>query len=163
MAGGKPAANGRDQQRLIVVAAAIVEREGRYLIAQRYDEAILGGLWEFPGGKCRPGETLEDCLHRELMEELGVQVNVVARERIITHAYDHGPVELHFYRCVMKAGEPRPLGCQAVRWVAPHELVNYSFPPADRPLIDALASIKPTLAQSGGDAPLPLKPPSPYT
>ncbi len=160
---GEPASQAPDGPPPILVAAAIIEREGRYLITQRYHEAILGGLWEFPGGKCRPGETLEGCLQRELMEELGVEVDVRARERIITHTYDHGPVELHFYRCALTAGEPRMLGCQALRWVPPQDLANYAFPAADRPLIDTLASIKPTLAQSGGDAPLPLNPPSPYT
>ena len=122
----------------ILVAAAIIERERKLLITQRYEGATLGGFWEFPGGKCRNGEPLDRCLHRELMEELGVQVTIRQQERIVTHRYDYGEVELHFYRCTLTQGEPAPLSGQALRWVAPNELADYPFPPANRPLIDEL-------------------------
>jgi len=123
----------------IAVAAAIIVRRGRYLIAQRRADAALGGLWEFPGGKCRVGETMEQCLEREILEELGVRVTVRSLERRLRHAYDHGLIDLHFYRCDLAEGEPAPLGCQALRWVAPDELPAYAFPPANRPLIDELS------------------------
>jgi 8-oxo-dGTP diphosphatase len=132
----------------LVVAAAIIERQGRYLITQRLHSARHGGLWEFPGGKCEAGETLEACLARELQEELDVQVAIKGLERVVRHDEDDGPVELHFYRCELTAGEPRLLGCLALCWVLPHELAGFTFPPANRPLVDALASIKSTQAQS---------------
>jgi len=135
----------------VAVAAAIIERQGRYLIAQRRPDAALGGLWEFPGGKCRAGESLERCLEREILEELGVRIAIRGLERRVSHAYEHAHVELHFYRCELSEGEPAPLGCQALRWVLPSELAGFSFPAANQPLIDTLASIAPTLAQSGGD------------
>lgn len=127
----------------LVVTAAIIERQGRCLITQRRRDVAEGGLWEFPGGKCDAGETLEACLRRELMEELGVQVTVKGLERVIRHAYDYGQVELHFFRCELTAGEPRPLGCQAVRWVFPHGLSGFSFPAANQPLIDELSGASP--------------------
>jgi len=123
----------------IAVAAAIIERQGRYLIAQRLSDAALGGLWEFPGGKCRVGETLEQCLEREILEELGVRVTVGKLERRVSHAYDHANVELHFYHCKLAEGEPAPLGCQALRWVLPSELSGFLFPAANQPLIESLS------------------------
>jgi mutator protein MutT len=123
----------------VAVAAAIIERQGRYLIAQRLSDAALGGLWEFPGGKCRAGETLERCLEREILEELGVRVTIGRLERRVSHSYDHAHVDLHFYRCELAEGEPAPLGCQAVRWVLPSELSGFTFPAANQPLIDALS------------------------
>ncbi len=123
----------------LVVAAAIIERNGRYLIAQRRRESMHGGQWEFPGGKREANETVEECLRREAREELGVEVAIKGLEQVIRHVYDYGWVELHFYRCELTEGEPQTLGCQAIRWVLPGELADYSFPPANRPLIDALA------------------------
>jgi len=123
----------------IDVAAAIIEREGRYLITRRLADAALGGLWEFPGGKRRKDESLERCLEREISEELGVRISVRALERRVSHAYDHALVDLHFYRCDLVEGEPAPLGCQALRWVLPSELSGFPFPEANLPLIDALA------------------------
>jgi mutator protein MutT len=125
----------------MVVAAAIIERRGRYLITQRLRTSRHGGLWEFPGGKCEAGETLEACLARELREELDVQVAVIGLERVVRHAEDDGQVELHFYRCELTAGEPRLLGCQALCWVLPRELAGFSFPPANRPLVKMLSAI----------------------
>jgi 8-oxo-dGTP diphosphatase len=121
------------------VAAAIIERQGRYLITQRRDGVRYGGLWEFPGGKCHAGETLEACLARELREEVGVQVAIRGVEQVIRHDEADGPVELHFYRCELTDGDPRPLDVQAVRWVLPRELADFPFPPANRPLVKMLS------------------------
>ncbi len=132
MAGESPA---------IAVAAAIIERQGRYLITQRLCTSRHGGCWEFPGGKCEAGETMEACLVRELREELDVQVAVMKLERVVRHAEDDGWVELHFYRCELTAGEPRLLGCQALRWVLPRELANFPFPPANRSLVEMLSAV----------------------
>jgi len=123
---------------VVQVAAGLIVREGHYLIARRKAGTHLGGLWEFPGGKCEPGESLEDCLHRELLEELGIAVTSPVRFRVIRHEYPEKTVELHFFRCTVSRGEASALDCEEVRWVTPGELSDYEFPPADRPLIEAL-------------------------
>lgn len=122
----------------IQVAAGLISRDGRYLIARRKAGVHLGGFWEFPGGKCEPGESLEACLRRELREELGIEVTPPVFFRIISHAYPEKTVELHFFRCSIAAGEERALGCDEVRWVAAGELAGFEFPPADRPLVELL-------------------------
>jgi mutator protein MutT len=131
----------RHASAVIQVAAGLIVREGRYLIARRRADAHLGGLWEFPGGKREPGESLEDCLQRELREELGVDVMAPVHFRMIRHAYPEKTVEMHFYRCAIRRGKVRALDCEEVRWVMPGELANYEFPPADRPLIEALQAL----------------------
>jgi len=108
------------------------------LIAQRPATAHLGGLWEFPGGKCEPGETFEQCLVREIREELGVDVSVGGLFESVTHAYPEKTVHLKFFVCRLPAGEPKPLGCAAVRWVARSELKDYAFPAADARLLEKL-------------------------
>ena len=123
---------------VVQVAAGLIVREGHYLIARRRADTHLGGLWEFPGGKRERGETLEDCLQRELREELGVDVSSPIHFRVIRHDYPGKTVELHFFRCAISRGEARALDCEEVRWVMPAELTSYEFPPADRPLIEAL-------------------------
>jgi 8-oxo-dGTP diphosphatase len=122
----------------IQVAAGLVYHDGRYLIAKRRPQAHLGGLWEFPGGKQETGESLEECLARELREELGIEIARPALFRIIRHRYRDKVVELHFFRCRLKGGQPRPLGCEDFRWVTASDLRHYRFPPADQPLIEAL-------------------------
>lgn len=124
----------------IEVTAAIIRQEGAILIAQRPDGSHLGGLWEFPGGKREAGESLEACLERECAEELGVTVSVGELVRVIEHAYPERRVALHFFECRLLDGEPRALGCKAVRWVTPGELSGFRFPPADATLIEDLAS-----------------------
>lgn len=116
----------------------LIERDGRYLIARRRREAHLGGLWEFPGGKREPGESPEDCLRRELREELGIEITEPVRFRVVSHRYPDKAVELHCFLCSVLAGQARPLGCDAIRWTSPDEMRGDEFPPADRPLIEAL-------------------------
>jgi len=123
---------------VIEVAAGIIYREGRYLIARRKPGVHLGGYWEFPGGKREEGESLEECLHRELFEELSIRVDVPIPYRIIRHAYPERTVELHFFRCAIEQGEAAPIDCEEIRWVLPEELAQFEFPPADRVIIDAL-------------------------
>jgi 8-oxo-dGTP diphosphatase len=123
---------------VIQVAAGLIVRGGRYLIARRKAGTHLGGLWEFPGGKREAGESLEDCLHRELREELGIDVTPPVHFRVIRHEYPEKTVELHFFRCSVRRGEAMALDCEEVRWVMPGELSDYEFPPADHPLIEAL-------------------------
>src|SRR5690348_10010676 len=113
------------------VAAALVFRNGKLLITQRPAEAHLGGLWEFPGGKREPGESFETCLSRELREELGMEVAVGQLVESVTHDYPDKTVHLKFFRCRWVRNEPEPLGCLALKWVAPAELADYEFPAAD--------------------------------
>ncbi len=123
---------------IIQVAAGLIAKEGRYLITKRKAGVHLEGLWEFPGGKREPSETLEACLHRELREELGVEVGQPDLFRVVRHTYPEKTVELHFFRCRLVRGEAAPLGCEALAWVRPEDLGQYEFPPADRPIVDAL-------------------------
>lgn len=122
----------------VQVAAGLIVRAGRYLIARRRRDAHLGGLWEFPGGKREAGESLEDCLRRELREELGIEITEPVRFRVVSHRYPDKEVELHFFLCAVREGEARPLGCDDILWASPEEMPGYEFPPADRPLIEAL-------------------------
>jgi mutator protein MutT len=122
-----------------VVTAAVVEREGRLLVTRRLEGSHMGGFWEFPGGKCEPGEPAEACLARELLEELGVAA--VVREEIYrtTYAYGDRVLDLRFFRCDL-AAEPHPLLGQEIRWVSRHELPTLEFPPADAELVIRLAA-----------------------
>jgi mutator protein MutT len=122
----------------IEVAAGLVFREGKLLITQRYPEAHLGGLWEFPGGKREPNETFSECLQRELREELGIDIEVGELIETITHAYPEKTVVLKFYHCRWTGGEPQNLGCPDFCWVTRDELDRYDFPGADARLLKQL-------------------------
>jgi 8-oxo-dGTP diphosphatase len=122
----------------IEVAAGLVFRQGKLLICQRHPDTHLGGLWEFPGGKREPGESFEQCLARELREELATEVVVGSLIETITHTYPEKTVKLCFFRCRWQSGEPQALGCAALRWVAPEELKDYEFPAADAKLLQRL-------------------------
>ena len=124
--------------RAIEVAAGLVFREGKLLIAQREAQSHLGGLWEFPGGKRESGETFEVCLARELREELGIEVEVGALIESLTHAYPEKTVHLRFFACRWLRHEPRALDCAAFQWVTAAELGAFDFPPADARLLDRL-------------------------
>ncbi len=123
---------------VVQVAAGLIVRDGRYLIARRKPDVHLGGLWEFPGGKREAEESLEDCLRRELREELGIEVTQPVFYRVLRHEYPEKSVELHFFRCSVRAGEARALDCEELRWVAPEELSRFEFPAADRSLLEEL-------------------------
>jgi mutator protein MutT len=122
----------------IEVAAGLVFRHERLLITQRLAGDHLGGLWEFPGGKRRLDETFEECLERELMEELGIEVEVGPLIEEICHQYPGRLVRLRFHACRWLRHEPRPIACQALRWVAKSQLVDLQFPAADARLLDRL-------------------------
>lgn len=121
-----------------IAVGIIAGVDGRVLIARRPDEAMLGGLWEFPGGKQEAGETLEQTLQRELREELGVTATVGKPLMSIDHGYSHFTITLHAYFCRILEGEPRPQSSQEVRWVGREELRAYPFPKANRKLTDVL-------------------------
>lgn len=124
--------------KVVEVAAGLIRHEGRYLIARRKPGVHLAGFWEFPGGKREPGESLEECLQRELFEELSVRIDIPVPFQIIRHDYADKTVELHFFRCTIESGQAMPLDCAEIRWVSPDELDRLNFPPADRPIIEAL-------------------------
>ena len=120
------------------VAAGLVFREGRLLITLRHADAHLGGLWEFPGGKREPEETFEECLARELREELSIEVTVGGLLESLDHEYPDRIVHLKFFRCVWRQNEPQALGCAAFKWVTAAELNDYAFPAADARLLETL-------------------------
>jgi A/G-specific adenine glycosylase len=134
----KPGRARRRPRRTVVVTAAVVERDGRLLVAQRLAGSHMGGRWEFPGGKCEPGESARACLLRELAEELGAAAVVHEEIYRTTHGYDDRVLDLRFFRCDL-VGEPRPLLGQEIRWVERRELRALEFPPADRELVARLA------------------------
>jgi mutator protein MutT len=98
----------------------------------------LGGLWEFPGGKRNPDETFEQCLARELREELGVKISVGELFETVSHRYAEKTVRLKFFVCRLPGGEPQPLGCAAIRWIGKAELDDFEFPAADARLLKKL-------------------------
>jgi mutator protein MutT len=121
----------------IVVSAAVVERDGAYLVTRRLRGTHLEGFWEFPGGKCQPGETVEECLVREIREELGCETTVGAKLLSVAHDYSDRTVHLHFFQCDL-LGDPRSLLGQEIMWVPRAGLQSLNFPPADDELIQLL-------------------------
>lgn len=121
------------------MVAAVVERDGCFLLTLRPRGTHLEGHWEFPGGKCEPGETHEAALAREMREELDVDARVGPLVHAVTHAYPERTVELHFYACDL-AGEPTPMIGQQMRWVPRAALADLPFPEADADLIRRLVA-----------------------
>jgi len=124
----------------IEVSAALIFHDGKLLIAQRHAGSHLGGLWEFPGGKREASETFEQCLVREIHEELGVEISVGELFDEIAHDYPEKSVHLKFFICKLVSGEPQPLGCAAVKWVTQTELADFEFPAADAHLLEKLSA-----------------------
>lgn len=123
---------------VIEVAAGLIKRGSQYLITRRKPGVHLAGFWEFPGGKREAGESLTDCLQRELWEELSIRIALPIPYQIVRHEYSDKVVELHFFQCAIEQGEPVPLGCEEFRWVSPEELTQLTFPPADYAVIQSL-------------------------
>jgi A/G-specific adenine glycosylase len=121
-----------------VAAAVTVRADGRVLVAQRNADDMLGGLWEFPGGKREESETLPECLAREMREELGVEIEVGEPLVVVRHAYTHFRITLHAFHCRLMAGEPRCLDCAAFRWVSLADLDALPMSVADRKIAQAL-------------------------
>ena len=121
------------------VTAAVILHRGRVLITRRPQDGLLGGMWEFPGGKLQPGEALDSCLMRELCEELGIQVSVGEPFGVYRHAYTHFRITLHAFRCTLKGGEPQPLQADEVLWVKPGQLVEFPMGKVDRLIAGRLA------------------------
>lgn len=125
-----------------VTAGMIWNENGQLLIAQRPLDGLLGGLWEFPGGKVETGETLTECLQRELREELGIEVEVDELFTTVQHGFTHFKITLHAFTCHYVSGEPQSIGVKDWTWVKPDELAQYSFGKADREVIRALVERK---------------------
>ena len=126
------------EEGVVEVVAAVIERDGRILIARRPAASHLGGLWEFPGGKRRAGESAEAALVREIREELDAAVAVGELLDTVDWAYPEKTVRLRFFRCAL-AGEARAAEGQEIAWVRPAELRDYEFPPADAGLVARLS------------------------
>ncbi|NIN73548.1 MAG: A/G-specific adenine glycosylase [Gemmatimonadetes bacterium] len=122
------------------IAVGVVWRGDEILIAKRPPEGLLGGLWEFPGGKPEPGESLEAAVVREVGEEVGIEVEPGAKIAAVDHAYSHFEITLHAFHCRYRTGTPRPLACQEVTWVLPEEMDRYAFPAANRRVLEQLTS-----------------------
>ncbi|MDH3235078.1 MAG: 8-oxo-dGTP diphosphatase MutT [Alphaproteobacteria bacterium] len=125
---------------LLVAAVALIDADGRVLLALRPEGKPMAGLWEFPGGKVDPGETPEACLIRELKEELGIDVTAscLGPFTFASHAYEDVHLLMPLYLCRVWEGVPRPLEGQTLKWVRPEALADYPMPPADAPLVAML-------------------------
>lgn len=125
---------------VLVAAVALIDRDGRVLLAQRPEGKSLAGLWEFPGGKVEPGETPEAALIRELHEELGIATwsSCLAPLSFASHSYEQFHLLMPLYVCRKWQGIPIPQEGQALAWVRAEDLCNYPMPPADIPLIPLL-------------------------
>lgn len=128
---------------LLVAACALVDADGRVLLAQRPEGKTLAGLWEFPGGKVEPGETPEETLIRELDEELGIRTKIacLAPLTFASHTYDDFHLLMPLYVCRRFEGTAHGREGQAIKWVRPKALREYPMPPADEPLIPFLMDL----------------------
>ena len=129
-------------RRQITVVGAMIEREGKYLITQRKPTATLPLLWEFPGGRVEPGETDAQALARELKEEMDITVEVNEQIMHVQHSYPDYDIDFRVYRCRITGGEIRHLRVHDHRWVAPADLDDYEFPPADQKTFEQLLEIQ---------------------
>ena len=133
----------KQKRMLLVAACALVDADGRVLIAQRPEGKQLAGMWEFPGGKVEAGETPEETVVRELAEELGIETKVacLAPLTFASHSYDDFNLLMPLYVCRRFWGIPQPLEHTALKWVRPNKLRDYDMPPADAPLIPFLIDL----------------------
>ena len=131
---------GKQNPILFVVAVALVDVDGRVLLAQRPEGKSMAGLWEFPGGKLAPGETPETCLIRELKEELGIDVTAscLGPFTFASHAYEDFHLLMPLYLCRVWEGIAAPREGQTLKWLRPADMERYPMPPADQPLVAML-------------------------
>jgi mutator protein MutT len=124
--------------KIIEVGCAVIQNEGKILIAQRKTGSYYGGYWEFPGGKQEPGETIEQCLVREVREELGVEIEPLRLLRKTSHTYPEREVLLHFYLCRLVSGQPSKIDCEDFCWIEPKDSGEFQFLPADGDILEDL-------------------------
>jgi mutator protein MutT len=127
----------------IIGVAVIWNQQQQILIDKRRPEGLLGGLWEFPGGKIEPGETVEECIKREIQEELGIEIEVGDRLITISHTYSHFHVTLNVHHCRHLAGIPQAIESDEIRWVTLAEIDSFNFPKANSQIIAALRQTNP--------------------
>lgn len=120
--------------------AVIINEENYILIDKRLPTGLMANLWEFPGGKIEEGETTEDCIKREVKEELGIDIAIKKHLIDINHSYTEFSVTLSVYLAQIITGNPQPLECAEIRWVKVDELSNFQFPSANQSIIDILPS-----------------------
>ncbi|GJL55173.1 MAG: hypothetical protein NPIRA02_23050 [Nitrospirales bacterium] len=120
------------------VGVALIVQDGHYLITQRKPDVHLGGLWEFPGGKCQDGESLAECVSREILEELDIEISQPIYFMASRHEYVEKTVVLNFFECSILRGRPQAIECADFRWVKPENFHEFEFPPADIPVIHRL-------------------------
>ena len=125
----------------VIVAAAVIIRDGRVLLTRRGEGQHLAGMWEFPGGKLEAGESPEEALLRECQEECGIEVEVAEILEVTHHWYPEKEVLLLFYRCELRAGEVRHLQVADHAWVAPRDLDDYPLPPADERVVARIRAL----------------------
>jgi 8-oxo-dGTP diphosphatase len=130
-----------ETQRTIRVVAAVIEREGRYLITQRRPAAVLPLLWEFPGGRVEEGETDAAALKREVMHRLGVEIEVGQLISFVSHPYERYVVDLYLYECRITGGELSALAVHEFKWVTSAEFDQHSFTPADEASMSKLLGV----------------------
>jgi mutator protein MutT len=123
--------------------AVIRNKQGQILIDRRLAKGEMAGLWEFPGGKIEPNETVEECIKREISEELAIEVEVGDCLVTIDRTYSNFEVTLFVHHCQYLSGEPQPIECQEIRWVTLAEISNYTFPEANTQIITILQNIEP--------------------
>ncbi|MAS13763.1 MAG: 8-oxo-dGTP diphosphatase MutT [Nitratireductor sp.] len=135
--------NDQSKRILLVAACALVDPDGRVLLAKRPEGKALAGLWEFPGGKVEAGETPENTLVRELQEELGIETKVacLAPLTFASHTYEDFHLLMPLYVCRRFWGTPRAQEGQELKWVRPRDMRDYPMPPADAPLIPFLIDL----------------------
>ncbi len=124
--------------RKIIGVAVIWNNQGQVLIDRRKQSGLLGGMWEFPGGKVEPDETIEACIQREIREELGIEIAVGDRLIVVDHTYSHFHVTLNVHHCCHLSGDPQPIECDEIRWVTLAEIDQFPFPKANLQIIEAL-------------------------
>ena len=122
----------------VIGVGVVLNADGEVLIDQRLEEGLLGGMWEFPGGKQELGETIQTCIARELQEELGIAVTLGDELITVDHAYSHKKLRFVVHLCTWLSGEPQPLASQQVRWVRPESLKEFPFPAANARIIESL-------------------------
>ncbi|WP_435015685.1 (deoxy)nucleoside triphosphate pyrophosphohydrolase [Tundrisphaera sp. TA3] len=136
---GRESLNGPHAETPIRVGIGLIARDGRYLVRIRPPGSPMPGVWEFPGGKCEPGETPEAATARECREEVGMVIRVGRLDRTITHRYPHGLVELSYFHCRPESAECEPAPDSGFLWVAARDLAHRRFPEANEGLIADLA------------------------
>lgn len=136
LAGGPPSS------RTIRVVAAVLEKDGRYLITQRRSGAVLPLMWEFPGGKVEPGETDQQAVKRELLHRLGVEIDVGKLISFVSHPYEHYVVDLFLYECTLTTDKDlEPRAVNSFKWVASGDFDQYPFTPADEASMNKLLGV----------------------